>query len=121
MHNGKRTPSIKHIARALFFFSGLSSGCAPLLNQGYPVGAFYHSTKVPSLLDRVEASGEGKAGPKMGKACTSGVLGVAAWGDASIDAAKKAGSITSIHSVEVESSAILGFVYVTACTVVHGS
>lgn len=96
-------------------------GCAPLVNQGYPVGLIYNGTKVPSTLDRVEVSGENKAGPKVGKSCASGVLGVAAWGDASIDAAKRAGGITSVHSVEYDAMAILGFVYVNACTVVHGS
>ena len=91
------------------------------MNQGYPIGGVYHATTVPSVLDRVETSGPDKDGSKVGKACTSGVLGLAAWGDASIDAAKKAGGITNVHSVEVESSAILGFVHVSACTVVHGS
>ena len=112
------------ISFGLFGLFGLAmvavSGCAPLMNQGYPVGAVYNGTKVPSVLDEVEVSGDNKAAPKVGRACTSGILGVAAWGDASIDAAKRAGGITSVHSVEYDVMAILGFVYVNACTVVHG-
>ena len=50
-----------------------------------------------------------------------GILGVAAFGDASIDTAKKAGGITDIHSVEYQATAVLGFVYVQTCTVVYGN
>ena len=62
-----------------------------------------------------------KAAPKTGRACSTGILGVAAFGDASLDAAKKAGGITSVHSVEYEATALLGVVYVVACTIVHGA
>jgi hypothetical protein len=99
----------------------VSTGCIPISNQGYPIGAIYTGTQVPSAVDRAEMSGENKAGPKSGRACATGILGIAAFGDASIDAAKKAGGITSIHSVEYEATAVLGFLYVNACTVVHGA
>ena len=99
----------------------LSAGCMPLMQQGYPVGAIYSGTTAPSFVTRVEASGEGKAAAKTGTACSSGILGLVAWGDASIDAAKKAAGITSVHSVEYQATAVLGVVYVSACTLVHGS
>jgi hypothetical protein len=38
-----------------------------------------------------------------------------------VDAAKKAGGITSVHSIEYEATAVLAILYVTACTVVHGA
>jgi hypothetical protein len=101
--------------------AALLSGCMPLIQQGYPVGGIYSGTKAPSSLARVETSGDNKTAPKMGSACSSGILGLVAWGDASIDAAKKAGGITSVHSIEYEATAVLGAVYVEACTVVHGS
>lgn len=95
--------------------------CMPLNNQGYPVGAVFTGTKAPSALDRAELSGDNKGASKEGRACSTGVLGLAAWGDASVDAAKKAGGITSVHSVEYQSTAVLGAVYVDICTVVHGN
>ena len=96
-------------------------GCLPLTSQGYPIGGIYNGTKAPSGLDRVELTGENKAATKQGRACSSGVLGIAAWGDSSIDAAKKAGGITSVYSVEYEATAVLGLVYMDVCTVVHGT
>lgn len=105
------------IAAALLILGG----CMPLNNQGYPVGAIYTGTKAPSLLDRAELSGDNKAATKQGRACSTAILGLAAWGDASVDAAKKAGGISSVHSVEYEATAVLGLVYTSACTVVHGN
>lgn len=96
-------------------------GCMPLNNQGYPVGAIYSGTKAPSVLARAELSGDNKGATKQGRSCSTGILGLAAWGDASVDAAKKAGGISTVHSVEYESTAVLGFIYVDVCTVVHGS
>jgi hypothetical protein len=109
------------LALGALLSGGLLGGCMPLVQQGYPVGAVFSSTTAPSALDRVETTGENKTGPKSGSACASGVLGVVAWGDAGIDAAKKAGGITSVHSVEYQATAVLGAVYVSACTIVHGS
>ena len=99
----------------------LGAACMPINSQGYPVGVIYSATQAPSVLDRVETSGDNKAAPKTGRACSTGILGVAAFGDASLDAAKKAGGITSVHSVEYEATAVLGIIYVTSCTVVHGA
>jgi len=98
-----------------------AGACLPIQNQGYPAGVIYNGTTAPSMLDRVETSGAGKVGTKMGKACSTGILGVAAFGDASLDAAKRAGQITDVHSMEYEATAVLGFVYSQVCTVVHGN
>lgn len=106
---------------ALGALSSLGAACMPINSQGYPVGLVYSATQAPSVMDRVETTGENKAAPKTGRACSTGILGVFAFGDASLDAAKKAGGITSIHSVEYEATALLGVVYVTACTIVHGA
>jgi len=96
------------------------AGCASYSNQGTPVGLLYTGTRAPSTLDRAEVTGAGKTGAKSGEACSNGILGLVAWGDSSVDAAKKAGQISSVHSVEYGATGVLGFVYTQTCTVVHG-
>ncbi|MBI3777197.1 MAG: hypothetical protein HY273_16920 [Gammaproteobacteria bacterium] len=56
---------------------------------------------------------------KRGEACLTNILGLVATGDASIDAAKKAGNITRIASVESTQAKVLGY-YARFCTVVIG-
>lgn len=94
----------------------IGTGCAAL---GYPTGSLYTGTTVPHGMDRNEISGQAKTGDKMGESCATGVLGIAAWGDASVDAAKKAGGISDVHSVEFRNMSILG-IYAQGCTEVHG-
>jgi TRL-like protein family len=93
----------------------IAIGCG----YGYPVGSLYTGTQVPHGINRNETSGPGKTGDKHGEACATGILGAAAFGDASLDAAKKAGGITEIHSVEFHGTSILG-IYTQGCTEVHG-
>jgi hypothetical protein len=85
----------------------------------YPTGSIYTASQVPSGINRNETSGPGKTGDKHGEACVTGILGVAAFGDGSLDAAKKAGGITEIHSIEFHGTNIVG-VYQQGCTEVHG-
>jgi hypothetical protein len=59
------------------------------------------------------------AASKEGKACAQSILGWVAQGDASVDAAKKAGGITEVSSVDHTANNILGIVG-TWCTVVRG-
>jgi len=61
-------------------------------------------------LPRVEKSGRSR--------CIS-VLGLVAWGDASIAAAEKAGGVTRIHHVDIERMSYLGLFY-SFTTVVYG-
>ena len=91
-------------------------GCG---GYGYPIGSLYTGTQVPHGINRNEMSGPGKSGDKAGEACATGILGAAAFGDARLDAAKKAGGITEIHSVEFHGTNILGL-YTQGCTEVHG-
>jgi hypothetical protein len=86
---------------------------------GYPVGSIYTGTVVPHSVDRAELTGPAKTGDKAGEACATGILSLAAFGDASIDAAKKAGGISEVHSVEFHGTNIVG-IYTQGCTVVHG-
>ena len=91
-------------------------GCAGF---GYPTGSLYTGTQVPHGMDRNETSGPGKTGDKQGESCATGILAIAAFGDASLDAAKKAGGVSEVHSVEFHQTNILG-IYAQGCTVVHG-
>ncbi len=91
----------------------LMGGC------GYPTGMVYTGVTQPHPATRAEVSGQGKSGDKHAEACATGILNLAAWGDASTDAAKKAGGITDVHSVEFRSFSILG-IYTQGCTEVHG-
>jgi hypothetical protein len=94
------------------------TGCAGLIG-GYPHGSIYTGTQVPHSMMRAEASGPNKGGDRGAEACATGILGVVAYGDASLQAAKKAANITEIHSVEFHETNILGL-YSQGCTEVHG-
>ncbi len=92
-----------------------STGCG----YAYPSGSLYTGASIPHGMDRAEMTGAAKTGDKFGEACATGILSIAAFGDASIDAAKKAGGITEVHTVDFRESNILG-IYVQGCTQVHG-
>jgi len=98
---------------SLFLLSGFvvfSVGCASARSP--LTGMFYTSTQ--SGLAATP-----QAGPKWGEACASSILGMVATGDASIEAARRNGGITSIASVDEKASSILG-IYATYCTIVRG-
>ncbi len=86
---------------------------------GYPYGGVYNGTTTPHGMNKNEISGAAKSGDKNGESCATGILGLAAFGDASLDAAKKAAAVTDVHSVEFRNFSILGL-YTQGCTVVHG-
>lgn len=89
------------------------NGCA-LASGGnsFAMGGIYSGYKSPGQVGTAAAG-------KTGEACISSILGVVATGDASIEAAKKAGGITQIAHVDHEQFGVLG-VYATSCTIVHG-
>ena len=60
------------------------------------------------------------AATKEGKACTQSILGWVSSGDASVAAAKAAGGITTVASVDHSAHQILGIVG-EWCTIVKGS
>lgn len=61
----------------------------------------------------------GTSAPLRGKACANVVFHLFAWGDASIESAKRDGQITNVTTVDHESFNFIGFG--SFCTVVHGS
>lgn len=77
------------------------------------LGTIYSGYKSPGQV------GTG-ADTKTGEACISSILGLVATGDASIEAAKKAGGISQVSHIDHEQFSVVG-VYATSCTIVHGS
>lgn len=100
----------------VFVLAGLASillaGCAMVAS---PVGnaAFY--TRVHGPLE----IGVETAASKQGRACAKNFVGVVALGDASIAAAKRAGGITRVATVDHDSMNVVG-VYSRFCTIVAG-
>jgi hypothetical protein len=95
-----------------------NTGCSAFLGP-YPVGFIFDSSTKPHPADQTYLNGPGKTDDKMGEACSTGYVGVVAVGDASVAAAKKAGGITDVHTMDLRTFSILGL-YTQACTIVHG-
>jgi len=91
----------------------LTSGCGGVVASPLS-GCLYTNVNAP--ID----SEEGVADSKTGEACAVSILGLVAFGDASIDAAKKAGGISAVSTVDYHSTGCLTFLYGRFCTVVTG-
>ena len=96
------------------------AGCAGQLGYMPPVGGFYAGAKGIAPNTKVELEDAARPGPKTGQACAQGVLGVASWGDMSLDGAKKAGGITRVDTLDYKTMDIIGFVYQKHCTIITG-
>jgi TRL-like protein family len=88
-----------------------SAGCQPVAAP--MMGMLYLDVKGP-----ITATGE--TGTREGQACAKTILGLVATGDASIEAAMKAGGITKISVVDHHSTSTLGII-AEFCTIVRGS
>ena len=100
-----------HQFAAVALSAALLGGCAVVAS---PTTGFLY-TKVQGPI----TTGTGTKTTKTGRACPTNILGLISTGDASIDAAKKAGGITTVASVDHDSTDIL-LVYGEYCTVVKG-
>lgn len=91
------------------------AGCAAMIftNPAYPVGGIYTDISGPLL-----ATGN-NAPSKMGTAEMVSVLGILAYGDASIRMAMRNGEITKIHHVDYKMTNVLG-IYAKYTVVVYG-
>ncbi|WP_411821651.1 adhesin Lsa14 [Leptospira sp. 'Mane'] len=78
-------------------------------------GLFYHHEATPG-----PNPGLAKTVVKRGESCSHSVLGLWAWGDSSIDTARRSGKIEKIGYVEYEHIAALAVVYHGFCTTVAG-
>jgi len=88
------------------------SGCA-IAAPGLVVGGVYSGYTIGS------SANNDTAGSKEGEACAMSILGIVGLGDASIGAAKSAGGISKVASVDHKAFNILG-IYGNVCTVVKG-
>lgn len=103
---------MKRLTILLGLVSGVVvSGCA-IAAPGIVEGGIYSGYTIGAGV------GPG-SGAKTGEACAMSILGIVALGDASIDAAKQAGGITQVASIDHHSFSILG-IYGTLCTEVKG-
>jgi hypothetical protein len=77
-------------------------------------GLIYTDTK-----DSVTATPSVDSSAKQGQSCATNILGLVSTGDMTILAAKKAGGIRRVSSVDYHQSGILG-VYGKTCVIVKG-
>ena len=87
-------------------------GCAVVAS---PVGNGFAYTSVKGPV----ATGTTTGASHEGRACASNYVGFIALGDASIAAAKQQGGITSVASVDHDSTSVLGL-FSRFCTIVRG-
>lgn len=104
---------MKNITASLSILLGLA-GCANTGWNSKTGQAWYISTIEPVTVTSSEKSS------RSGLSCTHNILGIAAFGDASIDEAKKNGLVTSVSHVDQYYDNIFGF-YGRVCTAVYGN
>ena len=97
------------------------AGCGGALGYTPPVGGVYAGAKGINPSTQVNVLDGARPGPKTGEACAMGVLGLASWGDMSLDAAKKNGGLTQVDTLDYKTMDILGVIYQKHCTIVTGS
>ena len=86
------------------------AGCATYIPAG---GLFVDGKSGVGINNGVAAS-------KTGKACMNSVLGLVAYGDATMESAMRNGNIKKVATVNYEAKNILG-IYGTYCLVVTGN
>lgn len=82
--------------RGLIYTDVKEPGVAPIV-----AGGFFGGGNASALATYSVEDGKGP-GSKVGKVTVKNVLGLFAWGDASVEGAAKAGGITTIHTVDSE-------------------
>lgn len=98
------------IVLASLLVTFFATGCS--LSGFGPIGGIYSEHKVGVY-------GTSPTGSKTGKACAQSILGLVAFGDASVEAASDKARITKVNNINLESFSIL-FFYGTLCTIVQG-
>ncbi len=96
------------ITAAYLSLTGCQIVASPML------GGIYNETKYGDVATTHTSA------TKEGKACGQSILGWVATGDASVSAAKAAGGITTVASVDHSAKNILGIIG-EWCTIVKGS
>jgi len=83
-------------------------------------GSLYTNVVDNATIINKDASAKEGIGAKMGESCATAYLGLVATGDAGIKAAARAGGINNVRGMDFRVSSILGSLYVSKCTIVHG-
>lgn len=96
---------------ALILAVGLAFGTGCVQSPTGP-GIIYMNVKGPL------SSARGTGTSRKGKSCARVALALFAWGDASIETAKRDGNITEVTTIDHESFNLLGFG--SFCTLVYG-
>jgi hypothetical protein len=107
---------MKHASRlflAVIALAGLSLGGCQIV-QSPMTGIIYTEAKYG------DTATDEAGGSKEGKACGQSILGWVATGDASVQAAKAAGGITKVSSVDHSAKNIVGILG-EWCTIVRGN
>lgn len=102
---------IKKIAVASALATSMS-GCVAVATP--TLGLVYTNVRAPIMATENEISS------KQGTSCATSLLGMFAFGDASIEKAKRSASITKVSSVSYDSFSLLG-IYGRFCTLVSGA
>ncbi|QED22919.1 TRL-like family protein [Candidatus Deianiraea vastatrix] len=95
------------------------AGCAQT-STGMSTGLIYNNIKDKSYHTNFDNTVKVS---KIGRSCTTGVLGLTSWGDSSIETAKSNGKITKIAFIDKENfdtRFVWLPIYSQGCTVVHG-
>jgi len=98
-----------------------ASGCVTNMFPGGPTPAGVISTDVKVPAQNLTVATDATAGSsKVGEASASAILGLVAAGDASIDAAMKAGGIRKVHHVDHQVISFLFGAWLQDTTIVYG-
>ena len=100
---------------SIFLYTGCASHNSNLGYGGQPTGIVVSSYNTPGSISNPTVKPQ-----KQGVACTSGILWVAAWGDAGTKTAMSNGGITKIATVEYSNYSILSGLYSKYCTITYG-
>jgi len=116
----------RRLSALVLLFLGVSamfglSGCAANLYPGGPSVAGFIYTDVKDPAQHLSVAVDMTArGTKVGTSNANAFLGLFAFGDASLDAAMKAGGITKVHHVDHQVQLALGGLWASTTTIVHG-
>jgi len=103
--------TVSLVAGTMFVFAG----CFPMAPT--PVqGSLYTGVKWDG-----QVADKQNTGTKQGKSCATAVLGVAAWGDASIEGAKAKGGVAEVSTIDHETMIVSKTSFQKYCTTVTGS
>jgi uncharacterized protein YceK len=100
--------------KAMIISAGLLllSGCAAI-NTRTGIGFINMHREAGQMTDNTDAQ-------KEGRACSTNIMGLYVSGDSSIDAARRAGRVVKVSTVDYDISNF-AFLYGQVCTIVRGN